>query len=219
MRGFRTIRILRMFQASHITDILRHLTTKSHRQCLNTATDSQHRYLTVVSQTSRHQLRQIPLLIDPMKLRRRLFSNPQRIDITATAQDQSVNTLQCVNDRICVGHRRNHHRYTPSRHDRLVIAFSQLTGQILIITRDAYYRPVFRLGIPRIDTIQMRLQVKLFHSYFRSSSIQIGISRFRLCSKEIRVSVATTPWMLWSLPFSRSISCSLSRAYSFTSMV
>ena len=53
-------------------------------------------------------------------------------------------------------------------------------------------------------------------SYF---SGQIGISFLMLCSSEINVSVAVTPGISCILLFSKSIRCSLSRAYTLVSMV
>jgi len=48
---------------------------------------------------------------------------------------------------------------------------------------------------------------------------QIGISFLMLCSNEISVSVAVTPGISCILLFSKSIRCSLSRAYTLVSMV
>lgn len=57
------------------------------------------------------------------------------------------------------------------------------------------------------------------NDYFWLLMLEIWISRFRLCSSEIRVSVAVTPGISWILLFKSSIRCSLSRAYSLQSMV
>ena len=67
MGGLRAVGILRMLNGSHVADILTHPAAKGGGQRLDAATDAQHRYLTVISQTGDEQLRQIALLIDTME--------------------------------------------------------------------------------------------------------------------------------------------------------
>ena len=56
-----------------------------------------------------------------------------------------------------------------------------------------------------------RCDSKSKFSIYSSSKIT-GISRLMLCSREMRVSVETTPGMACNLLLSKSMSCSLSRA-------
>ena len=217
--GFRAIGILRMLHRSLGADILHHATPQCHSECLDTTTDAKYRNLTVIGQTRDQQFWQVALLIDAMQQRRRLLTSPKGIEVSATTENQGIDTIEGIQDGIGICDWGDNQWHTSGSKNRLIIAFPEFTGQVVVVASDAYNGLAASLWILRIDSVQSGLQVKMTVHFLSSWSNVIGISRFRLCSSEIRVSVATTPCMPCSLPLSRSISCSLSLAYNFTSIV
>ena len=146
-----------------------------------------------------------------MEQRRGLFTRPKGIDIATTTQQKSVDATQAVDDDIGIGDGGNDEGYATSGNDAVVIAATQSQLTVLEVTRDADDRTCIRLGETHIGIAEMGFQVEMVHRR-SSSSNTMGISRFRLCSREMSVSVATTPGMPCNLPLSNSISCSLSLA-------
>ena len=74
----------------HLLDVLIHFSAQGYRQGLDASADAEHRYLTVESQTDKHQLCSITLLIDIVKTGRRLLAHPQRVMVASTRQDQTI---------------------------------------------------------------------------------------------------------------------------------
>ncbi len=96
MGRFGTVSILTVLH--HLLDILIHLSAQGYRQGLDATADAKHRNLAVESQTDKHQLGSITLLIDVVKTGRRLFAHPQRVMVAATRQNQSIEMLQGIDD-------------------------------------------------------------------------------------------------------------------------
>ena len=132
--------------------------------------------------------------------------------IGTTAEQQTVYSRQGIDDGSLIGNRRDNEGNASGGHHRLVVALSQLTGQVVIIACNTYHRLFDGFRITGIDLIKTCLQVKRMFHRFSSSSTVMGISRFKLCSSEMSVSVAVTPGMPCRRPLSKSISCSLSLA-------
>ena len=196
MGGLGAIGILRVLDSSFLfplssflRNILRHLAAEGHGEGLDTTTDAQHGYLTVVGETGDEQFGIVTLLVDTMQQGRRFLTSPEGVVVTATTEDQSVDTLEGVDNHMLIGHRRDDDWYATCLHHRLVVALPQLTRQVLIIASDADDRHRRCLWETGIDALQLRLKVELV----LHSSMFMGISRFRLCSNEMSVSVATTP--------------------------
>ena len=166
-----------------------HLPSQSHGEGLDTTTDAQHGNLTVIGQLCDQKFCIIALLIDTMKQGRRFFTSPERVVIASTTENQSVDTFEGIDNHMLISHWGDDDWYATSLYHRLIVALAQLTRQVLIIAGDADDGHRRCLRESRIDTIQLRLQVELV----LHSSMFMGISRFRLCSNEMSVSVATTP--------------------------
>ena len=222
MGRFWTISILTVLH--HLLDVLIHLAPQGYCQCLDATADTQHRNLAIESQTNQHQLGRITLLIDVMKTRRRFFAHPQRVMISPTRQNQTIEMLQGIDDDCTIGNGRNNDRRTTCRYYLLIITITKRCINVFVIGCDAYYGLMLRFGKRRVRTLEMRLQVKCFHLFilfqkYYSSSKRTGISRLILCSSEMSVSVETTPGIACNLLLSKSMSCSLSRAYNLMSIV
>ena len=166
VRLLRTVSLLRVFDICLDTDVLSHLAAKGNSQCLDTTADAQDRYLTVVGQTGDHQFGQVALLVDATQTGRRLITAEEGVDVTATAEDQCIDTVKGVDQRVGILHRRDNHRHTTSSHHRLVVALTQFTGDILKIARDTNDRLILCLRKTRIDLVEIRLQFKLTHILF-----------------------------------------------------
>ena len=158
------------------------------------------------------ELREVALCVDGAEGGQWLFSCPVGVEVAASTEDEGIDMLQGVQDDGLVGDGWNDQGYASCCHHTLVVALCEFLGLFVVIARDAYDGLVVGLGIVAVDIVEIRLQVeRLCHSRAYSSMV-MGISRFRLCSREIRVSVAITPGMPCNLPLSSSMSCSLSRA-------
>ena len=192
-------------------DVLCHLAAEGYGECLDASADAEDRNLTVIGQTRDEQLGQIALTVDAVEQRGRLLACPQRIEVAATAEQETIDAREGVDDDIGIGYRGDDQGHTACGDNAIVIAATQAQLSVLIIASNANHRAALGLREMREGSTQIGSYVKGIHRR-SSSSITMGISRFRLCSREMRVSVATTPGMLCNLPLSSSISCSLSRA-------
>ena len=190
------------------SNILAHPSAQRHGQRLYAPANAQHRYLPVEGQLRDQHLRQVAVGVDAMQLLRRLFAAPQRVVVRPSGEQQSVEMFQCVHDDIGVCNGRNEHGRASGCHYLLVIFIAQRSISVGIICCKPYHRAVLRLRILVISTCEVRAK-RVFH---RQSSVFTGISRLMLCSREMSVSVLTTPGMVCIWLLSKSMSCSLSLA-------
>ena len=192
-------------------EILGDLAAQGCGQHLDASADAEDGDLTVEGQTGDEQFGEVALTVDAVEQGRGFFACPEGIDIAATTEQESVDAAQAVDDDIGIGDGGDDEGHTACGDNAVVIAATQAQLSVLEVTRDAYDGAHLSLRKAHIGLAEMVLQFEMVHEVGYSSNT-MGISRFRLCSREMRVSVATTPGMPCSLPLSSSISCSLSRA-------
>ena len=89
-----------------------------------------------------------------MQIGRRLLTSPQRIDVGTTRQQQSVDAVECTDENITIGYRRNEHRYTACRHHLCVIRFVECGITIVEVCRDTNNWTAFPLWEQRVDAVQ-----------------------------------------------------------------
>ena len=202
--------------------VLCHPASKRHGKRLDSTADTQHRYLSVISQPGEQQLRQVAFAVDAMQQGRGLLTRIERIKVATTREQDAIHPLQSVDDDLLVSNRRYQQGRSPCLNHLLVIIRSNFTGCVIIVGRNADHWFFCCLRkLPVGPLLQQRLPIKTFFGFQHvyDSSTLTGISLLMLCSSEMSVSVATTPGISCNCPLSRFISCSLSRAKSFTSMV
>ena len=147
--------------SSFLRKILRHPATKGHGEGLDATADAEDGDLTIIGETGGQQLGIVALLIDAMKKRRRFFACPEGVVVATTAEDETINPLEGVDDHMAVGNRRDDDRYATCLHHRLVVTTADLTRQVLVVSRDTndrHWRCLWELGV---DALQLRLQVEL----------------------------------------------------------
>ena len=105
--------------------VLHHLSAKSHGEGLHATADAEHGYLPVVCQSCEQQLRQVPFCVYTMQMFRRFLASPKRIVVCATCEDNSVETVESVNDDMLVGNRRNDDRHASGPYYLTVIKVAQ----------------------------------------------------------------------------------------------
>ena len=139
-----------------VGDVLRHLATQGHGQCLHATADAEDGYLTVEGQLGDEQFGQVARGIDAMQLGRRLVAAPQRVVVGATAEQQAVQAVERIDEHILVVDRRNDDRGSPGGHHTLVVAVAQGGIALYEVGRDADDRLAAGLGISIINVRQMR---------------------------------------------------------------
>ena len=124
-------------------DILMDFSTQSSSQNLYAATNAQNRYLAVVGFLQKLEFLLIPFCVDAMQLRNRLFTQQQRIEVSTSAEKNTIYPIQVIVQQLFGGfvhpERRNNHRSTSSPHDRLVVGVCQQTVGAIKITRNSDY--------------------------------------------------------------------------------
>ena len=145
VRRFRAVSILRMPDLSPVRDVLTDLSPQCHGQRLNAPADAQDGKLPVVSQLRDEQFRQIALSIDAPQTSRRFLARIERVEISPSTEQQAVNTVQRVDNRLHIAQRRDDDRHSPSLPDRLVVALAQLAVLFTVIARNANDRPACSL--------------------------------------------------------------------------
>ena len=74
----------------YIADILTHMSTQSHRQGLDAATDAENRQLTIIGQLGDKQFRQIALLVNSTQCRPRFLTSIVWVVVGTTTEYQSI---------------------------------------------------------------------------------------------------------------------------------
>ena len=160
--------LLRMLRDGLLVDILPHTAAKGHRQGLDTATDAEDGHLTVVSHLGEHQFGQIALRIDVVQPVRRLLTAIEGVEVAATAQDEGVDMIEGVDERVCIGHRGDDNGNASCGHHRFIISLAQLTGQVFVVASDADDWLALCGRILCINVAQMGLQIEsVCHSVYR----------------------------------------------------
>ena len=69
-------------------------TAQRSHNCLEAATDAQHRYTAVVGQAYQHEFHEVALGVDAVELGDRLFAEEEGIDVGPARDDQTVNMIE-----------------------------------------------------------------------------------------------------------------------------
>ena len=96
-----------------------------------------------------------------MQQGRRFFTSPEGVVVATTAENETIDALEGVDDHMTVSHRRDDDRYATCLHHRLVVTTADLTRQVLVVSRDTDDRHRRCLWESGIDTLQLCLQVEL----------------------------------------------------------
>ena len=113
------------------------MAAQHHGQRLDATTDAEDGQLPIVGQLGDEQLGKVALLVDGAQQRTGLFASIVRVVVGTTAEDESVEVFQGVDDDAGIAQGRNDDRYTTSAHDRLVVALGELAGEFTIVARNA----------------------------------------------------------------------------------
>ena len=113
-----------MFDMSRFADVLHHLTTQRHRYGLNPTTDAKDRNLTIIRQLGNQQFRQVALAVNTTELGLRLLTGIQRVEVSTTAEQQTVDMFQGIDDAVRITQRRDDDRHTTCFQNGFVVAFS-----------------------------------------------------------------------------------------------
>ena len=152
-----------------------------------------------------------------MKSATGLFAAIKRIEVCTAGEYQAVDAFERVDDNVGIVYWWYDNRHSTCLFHRFVVKGGESLFAVGIIGGKTDYRTPCRFRKSVVYLVYLFFPVEfVVHNY---SSTFTAISLLILCSSEMRVSVATTPGMSCSCPLSRCMSCSLSRAYSFTSMV
>ena len=117
-------------------------TAQGRHHHLHTATDAEHRDLTVGRETHEQQLLTIAHRVDAAELRNGLFAHPERIEVGTAREEESVDAVEKRFEGCEVGRRRKDERRPPGREHRLVIAGCQFATFLPEIARDGNQRPL-----------------------------------------------------------------------------
>ena len=129
--------LLRVVVTLYVADVLTDVSTKRHGQRLDATTDTEDGQLAVVGQLGDEEFGEVALGIDGTQLRPRFFASIVRVVVCTSAEDDSVEVFQGVDDDIRIAQRRNDNGCAASTHDGLIVAFCQFAGQFAIIARNA----------------------------------------------------------------------------------
>ena len=173
-------------------NILRHLAAEGYCERLDAAADAEDGQLAVEGQTGDEQFGQVAFGIDAVKKGRRFLATVERIDVGTAAEQQSVDMVECGHQRATVGKRRNHQRCAACGLHLFVIPLGQLAALGVVVGSDTDDRMTLTGRILTVDAVDVLLYGKAVHSFSISSKCT-GISRLMFCSREMSVSVATTP--------------------------
>ena len=113
-----------MFDMSRFADVLQHLTTQRHRYGLNPTTDAENGYLAVVGQLGNQQFRPVALAVNTTELGLWLLTGIQRVEVGTTAEQQTVDMFQGIDDAVRITQRRDDDRHTTCFQNGFVVAFS-----------------------------------------------------------------------------------------------
>ena len=193
---------------------------------LYTPANAQNGQLAVIGHAHQPQFSLVTLGANSAKSGKRFIAHEQRVHITTSGKQQSVNPVQGGRKGVHVLIGRNDQRDAAGLQHRLIIPLRQFTTFFAKITRNTDYWLLFAHGELAMEFPQLPKPIIAF-AHDSSSAIGLlslrctpmGTSFFILCFREISVSVVVTPGISCKRLFKSSIRWALSLAYSFTSMV
>ena len=209
MCGHVAVCILRVLDAG--VDVLCHAPAQGHGHGLYAAADAEDGHLTVGGQTGEQQFGQVALGVDAAQAGLRLLALEERVQVGAAGEQQAVNAVEGAQQHRRIGTGGDEQGRAAGGDDLLVVALGHFRRQLAIVGADADDGTAAAGPKAVIEAGALSCKVELVHSASVSLN-STGISRLMFCSNEMSVSVATTPGISCSWPFSRCISCSLSRA-------
>ena len=109
-------------------------------QHLYASADAQNGNLLFAGQPYQHQFGFVSLRADASQLRHRLLAHEQRVQVSASRQQQAVYVLQHLSGRRLVFDGRYHQRYSACAEHRAPVSLGQLTAFLAIVARNADYR-------------------------------------------------------------------------------
>jgi hypothetical protein len=97
------------------------MTIEGHGKSLDATADAQHRYLAVVGKTCDEKFGKVALGIDGMEMGRWLLTAIQRIIVASATENQTVDAVEGVDNRLLVAEGRDDKRCAACLHHLLVI--------------------------------------------------------------------------------------------------
>ena len=143
--------------------VLVNLAVEGRNERLYATAYSEHRYLAVVCQPYGQQLGLVAHVVDAVQARRRLLAGPQRIDVAASGEHQSVYLVERVDYHVLVGNGRNYHRRASGSHHGHVILLAQTRVAVGKIACEANHRLASGLRITGVYVVETALNIKRFH--------------------------------------------------------
>ena len=161
VRRFRTVGILRVSVVCRIVrDVLVYPSAERHSKCLHAAADAQHRNLPVERQSGYEQFGQVAHVVDVMQRRRRLLISPQRIEVAAACEQQSVDSFERIEQYVAVCHWRNEHGRASCLYNLTVVAVAHCSVDALVVCCYAYNGSLACLRLVVVEVGEMLVQIK-----------------------------------------------------------
>lgn len=143
-------------------DVLTYLSPECHRQRLYAAANAEHRYLTVVGQAGEHEFGAVALCVDMVELWCRFLTAPQRVEVRAAGEQQSVEMLECVDECVVVVDGWNEYRRAAGFDHLHIIFVPNRSVAVIEIGRQTDERLLLRFGEGGVDLVEVLRQRKAF---------------------------------------------------------
>ena len=98
-----------------------------------------------------------------MQLRHRLLSTPERIEVAAAGEQQSVDRIKGVYYHVGVIDGRYDYGHTASPHHSHIVWLGECSVSVCKVSGDSYHRFFSSFRISLVYPIKARLEIKWFH--------------------------------------------------------